>query len=483
MSESIEKKTFKGVSWLAAFKLFSQISSWIATIIVANLLLPGDYGLMAMATIITGYAEIFSELGLGAAIIQKDNSTKEELSSVFWFAFLFACFLSAACFPIAKITAILLNEPRVIPITQTVSLLFFLSGFQVVPINLLKKELDFKMVGMIEMTSTILSCFGMIIIAYYGGGVWTLIGGRIIRNFVRLILLYYKVKWIPIWYFNWSEAKSYVKFGVTMAFGTSLFYIWEQSDKFFAGRAWQPAAVGFYTFALQLSQIPTEKIVVLINQVSFSAFSKLQNDKEKFNRFYLNITKITATIVFPLFIGGFLVGPDLIKILFNEKWYPIIFLFKYLCLSQILTAVNAVNNFVHASQGRPQWGLTYHAICVIFMPVSFYFAVRYGLEAIILPWLTTYFILCSSWIVVTLCKIGIAISEYIKNIQNAICASLVMVVAVVLFQHASRNVPVVPDILVLKLAISVTIGGCVYLGYLWKFDREIFESFKKMLKR
>ena len=110
-ASSIGKKVFKGASWLAMFKLISQFFSWGVTILVANILVPGDYGLMAMATIITGYAEMFAELGLGAAIIQKPKLIQEELSSVFWFSFMFGSLLALSCFPIAHLTAFIFQEP------------------------------------------------------------------------------------------------------------------------------------------------------------------------------------------------------------------------------------------------------------------------------------------------------------------------------------------------------------------------------------
>ena len=94
---SVEIKAIKGASWLAIFKLCSQIISWTATVIVARILVPGDYGLMTMATIITGYAFIFNELGLGQAIIQSPHVTEKQLSSLFYFSFLLSLFLCTIC--------------------------------------------------------------------------------------------------------------------------------------------------------------------------------------------------------------------------------------------------------------------------------------------------------------------------------------------------------------------------------------------------
>lgn len=476
---SIQRQAFEGASWLAFFKLITQIFSWSTTILVANILVPEDYGLMELATIITGYAAIFSELGLGAAIIQRPKPTKLELSSVFWFSFSVSIFFAIGCFGLAYLTAYVFHEPRVIPITKLVTIIFVLNGLQIVPLNLLKKKLDFKSVGIIEMEAASVSCGCTLMIAHLGGGVWSLVGGYIALNLARLILIFSKVNWRPQFHFNFSEAKPYVTFGTTVAVTTSLFYINGKSDRFFAGRVWEPKTLGYYSFAMQLAQMPTENIVSLINQVSFPALSKLQNNTKEFNKLYLNAVQITATLVLPIFVGGYLIGENIVKLLLNEKWFPIIFLFKHLCLVQIVTALTAINNFVHLAQGRPRWSLYFNIVRAILLPISFYFAVQYGSDAILIPWFTVYIITCCSWIVLTLRKIRISLLEYLNKLLPPIKATLVMAISVIVCDVATitEGLTLTSDLLV-----KIVIGAFFYTTYLWFFNRQLFRDFL-MLRR
>ena len=204
---SLQKLAFKGAMWLALFKLVSQLFSWTITVLVARILSPSDYGLMEMATIITGYAAFFVDLGLGAAIIQKKNINKHELSSVFWFIFAISIALSFACYFSAYYMALLFDEPRIQPLVQVISIIFPISGLLIVPTSLLNKNMEFKAIGIIGMIATITSCSGMYLIALNGGGVWTLVGGMFILSITRLIASYIKVKWSPLFYFNFSQAK------------------------------------------------------------------------------------------------------------------------------------------------------------------------------------------------------------------------------------------------------------------------------------
>lgn len=463
-------KILRGASWLGFYKGLSQVFSWIVTIVIARILVPQDYGLMSMATIITGYAQIFSELGLGAALVQKEVITEQEFSSVFWFGVMFGILLAASCYPISYFTARIFSEPRIIPLTQTVSIIFLLGGLSIVPGNILRREFRFRELGFIEMSSTLTSCIGMLAFALLGAGVWTLIFGSILLGIARLFFLYFCARWRPLCHFSWSEASSFIRFGVSMATARSLFYAWNRSDSFFAGRAWTASMLGFYALANQLAKIPTDKIVTLINQVSFSAFSRLQGKSSEFNQLYLDITKVIAIIVFPLFFGAYLVGDNIVKILFNEKWYPMIFIFRYLCIAQIFMAVNSINNFVHASQGRPHWSVMFNLLCGLLMPVSFFFAVQYGLNAIVVPWITVFIVLCLFWIGLTLRKIGIEIRAYGRNLSTPIFATVAMSLAVAVL----RTSPI-QNVYASTIG-CILLGAGTYAGYLWVFDRKFLNT-------
>lgn len=481
--ESVEKKMFKGASWLALFKLISQVLSWMITILVARILSPGDYGLMEMSTILTGYAMMFSELGLGSAIIQRPSITTREMSSIFWFMLGFSTLMSLVCVVLAYPTAAIFHDQRVIPLTQAVSVLFVVTGLQIVPSSILRKDLEFKMIGMIEMIGVVVSSLCMYAMAYMGAGVWTLLGGHIIREFTKLILYALTSRWMPALEFDFAEVKSYLSFGINVALGRTLFYVYDKSDKFFAGRAWPVQSLGYYSFALQLAKVPTDKIVSLINQASYPAFAQLQSSTEQFNRFYLRIIKVSMIIVLPIFVGAFMVGEDLVRVLLDGKWLPIIPLFKYLCLAQLFVSLVAINNVVHIAQGRPQWSLAFNLVLTVFMPVSFYFATRDGLNAILIPWFTTYLVICLAWIVITLLKIGISLKSFALNLLKPAMAVGAMSLAILAFETLFDQGRLMTMPLIVGLACKIILGGGFYAGYLWMFDRKIFTDLKNLTSK
>ncbi len=476
---SVTSKAIRGFSWFAAFRFIGQLFSWAATIIVARILSPSDYGLMEMAGIIAGYAGLFSEMGLGAAIIQRPNMTRDELNSIFWFGLMSCSFFAILCVFIAYPTAIIFNEPRVIPVTQVCGIVFLINGFEIVPANLLRKKMDYKTVGWAEMIGVMVSSSCMLVIAWLGGGVWTLIGGHIIRDFTRVCLYYWKTRWIPRLHFVFREVKGFLMFGLAMAIGQSFGYVSNKGDRFFAGRAWSAQMVGYYALALQIAQIPTEKIVSLIGQVSYSALSQLQGQVDKFKNFYINLTKVILTLVMPLYVGGFLVGEELIRVLLGDKWILAIVFFKYLCLAQILKALTPINSHVHAAQGRSNWFLYFQTVNGILLALSFYITVPLGQYGILIPWFTTYVGVFLVWLYLTLKVLRITVSEYLKQIKHPITATILMSGGVILSGWA-YNLLHLPKNLIIILVTKVLIGAIIYICYLWTFDRQFIMRLKNV---
>jgi len=476
---SIERRAFVGTSWLALFRFVSQLFSWTATILVARMLEPSDYGLLEMAVIIPGYALKLSELGLGPAIIQRSQTTQDELSSVFWFGVFIALFLSAICYGVAPLTVWLFNEQKLLVLTQAVSVLFLLQGLQVVPNTLLRKNLDFKKLGQIEILAVIIASATVLIIARLGGGVWTLIFGLLVLASAQLFLTFVTVKWLPRFHYSFNDVKPFLRFGFLVSVQGTMYYVYERSDRFFAGRAWQPTTLGQYSMALQLAQLPTEKITVLINHVAFPTFSLLASDHDRFRSFYLNIVNVCATLIFPLFVGGFLIGGDLVQVLLSDKWAPIGRMFEYLCLAQIMVSLNAVNSFVHNAQGRASWSSLYFVAGAILVSLSFFLAVPYGLEAALIPWFTTYAVLSVSWIAITTRKIGITPGVYLKGLSIPFAATLTMATAIQLVSILGG------DYLnslgqLSSLIIECGIGASTYIMFLWVFDKRIFNVLRTL---
>jgi O-antigen/teichoic acid export membrane protein len=280
-----------------------------------------------------------------------------------------------------------------------------------------------------------------------------------------------------------KKALSYLKFGVVVSLSGSFSYIYNKSDRFFAGKFWSANTLGLYTFALELASIPTNKIVSLINQVSYAGFAKLQNDNENFNRFYLNVIKIISIIVVPLYVGLFFVGENAIRIFLNEKWFGMIFVFKGLCLVQIVSSLLAVNNYALTAKGNPYQSLVFNAVMTILLVPSFYFATKNGFKTILIPWFTVYIIMGIGLVFHTLKKLQISIFKYIFALKEATIAALIM--SCVLHFERMIKFSFIVNFFHLDIVILVTLvlsGSVTYILSIWILDRTIIKRILSMLK-
>ncbi len=468
---SVLRKAAKSGAWLAAFRFATQIVSWLATIVVATLLSPEDYGLMSLASVLTGYAEIFSELGLGSAIVQRQRITAEEYSSNFWFGVMTGLGFGALAFGLAYPTAWLFGEPRVVPITQTISVLFVIGGLMIVPFNILMRNLQFKEVGLIQLCAVGISSGAMLWLAYHDFGVWTLIGGTIILRLISVVLVFAVSGWRPQLHFKWSEVRTFLRFGMNVAGARSLLYLLQKSDVAIVGATLGTHAVGLYSFAMQLASIPTDKIVALVNQVSFPIFSRLQEQPERVSDLYLRTSGYLSIVVSPLFLAGAVWGDSLVETLLGEKWMPITFLFRALCLAQLLVSMTTMSSAVHKALGRSHWVLYYYLASVVIMPAAIFFAARYGLNAVAIPWMTIYPVLVLGWTAITLQTLGISWMDHVKRSGVPIIASVVIIVGV---QFAFRSLDGVQPLsghTTAVLVSQVLAAAICYSGYLWLWEK------------
>jgi O-antigen/teichoic acid export membrane protein len=462
-------------AWFAGFKFVTQGFSWAITVVVARILVPADYGLMGMASILTGYVEIFNELGLGAAIIQAKEIEEDALSSVFWLSVAVGIVFSAVSYGLAYPTAWLFDEPRVVPITQLISVLFLVSSMMIVPYSLMMRQVRFKETGMIQMVAVGVSSLAMLGMARAGFGVWTLIGGVIVQRCITLVLTFRRCGWVPALHFRLAEARPLLRYGIDVAGSRSAFYLFQKADRLIVGKVFDATALGYYSLAKQLASMPTEKIVSVINQVSFPVFSRYQDDIPRIRELYVRMTRYVLLVVAPMFVAGAIFGREIIVGFLGAKWLPLVPLFQMFCIAQLAESLTTLNGVLHNAQGRPRWNMVYTLVTTALMSAALVVASTRGLNYLGIPWVAVFPLAAVGWTVVTLRKLEVGTGSFFATCARptlAVCGitALVWALQVLLFplgirpQHAT-------------LAATAMLAGCglLYLGYLYRYERDALE--------
>lgn len=476
------RKAAKSGLWFAGLKFATQIFSWITTIAVARILVPGDFGLIAMATIFTGYIELFGEMGIGAAIVQKHGVSEEEISSIFWFAMAVGVMFTVIGYCLAYPTAWLFHDQRIVLITRVVSVLFILSALTIVPNNILVRDLRFKELGFIQLTVITLQSLAMLWMAQRGYGVWTLVIGTVIYRLMNISLIFFVSKWRPTLHYNFGEAKALLKFGAAVSLARTSYYLFEKSDKFIVGKMFNAQSLGYYSFAMQLASIPNDKFISIVNQVAFPVFSRYQSDPAECRNIYLKITKYVAMAVAPIFVGGFFLGDQIIPLLLGEQWRPITMLFKCFCFTFLVTSITEINNCYHLSQGRPHWGLYLTLVNLMVLPPALYVSARYGFSTLVIPWICLYPLIRFTWTWITLKTLQINVYEYLKSIFMPLLASFLMIACIrgaeIVFGGAVIEINNSKEM----LALQVCVGILAYSVYLFSLERKSLTSLRNVLK-
>jgi PST family polysaccharide transporter len=287
---------------------------------------------MNMASFLTAYIDFLSDLGIGTAIIQKDNINKKEMSSLFWTSGAVGIFLSLVALVLAFPTAQIFNENRIVPVTSLISIIFVIGSFSSIPNGILRRDFKFKEIGVANMTGAVVSCLSQLYFASNGWGVYTLVVGVIILRLTKTIMILFFAHWLPAFHFSFTDIKPFLKFGAGLMGSTIILRIYESLDRLVVGRKLGATVLGSYGFSAELANMPLDKIMPVFQQITFPLLARIQNDTDDRNTTFLNYLKFCLYLCAPLFIGGALLSHDIVEGFLGEKWLTVVFMFKILCI-------------------------------------------------------------------------------------------------------------------------------------------------------
>lgn len=471
----------RGASWLGIFKLFSQLLSWTGTVVVTRLLTSEDYGIMEMATVFTGYITFFVEFGVGTALVNKQEVSREERSSAFWSMAVWGLLLSLTCLLLAPITANYFNEPKIDPLTRSVGLLFIFGSLSIVPRSILQKELRFKELGVIEIWVTLVSVIFSVGLAYLGAGAWTLIGSYILREFLSMLAYFVKSRFKPTLHFKWKEIIPFLHFGLPVVLSSSLYYVYTKADRFFGGGVLGAELLGFYAVALQLAAIPVEKIVTLIQGVLYPTLCRVKDEPDEFRKIYLCFISLIAFVTFPIYVSGYLLAGDLIILLLGQKWSPAIESFKLLLIGQLVMAISAPNNLIHLARGKPKWIMIFNLLITPALVASFWYSSHLGqLDKLALPWIFIYPLFSVAFILITNREVQINFLRYLSAFKHPFFATLLVGIFLILWGEGMISQGMTQSVYTLLASIVISIG--IYILYFLSVGSKYTMYLKSILK-
>jgi PST family polysaccharide transporter len=351
----VKKQTLSSIEWSAGAQIAKQVLQFIISIILIRLLTPKDFGLIGMIMVFIGFAGLFSELGFGAALIQKKKIKERHLSSIFWLNIATGLILTGIMLAIAPVIATFYNEPRLKLLTIVLSATFFIGSIGIVQKAILKRSMNFRMLAIVETLAMVIAGIFAIAIAFLGFGVWSLVWQAIVSAIIGVIVLWFLSDWKPSLRFNKNAAKELLGFsGNLLAF--NVFNYWARNvDDLLIGKVIGSSGLGIYNRAYSIMLMPLRQISFTVGQVMFPMLSKIQDDKVRVKHLYLSTISIIALITFPMMMGLLVVADSFVIVLFGQKWADLIPILQVFCLLGMTQSIGTTVGWIYQSQGRTDW--------------------------------------------------------------------------------------------------------------------------------
>ena len=458
---TLRERVIEGVVWLTATRLSGQIITWIITIIVVRLLSPEEYGLMGMAVLVTGVLQLFNEIGLGAAIVQRAELSAQQISDLRWVIVAINVALFAVLLLLAPAAAVYFGEPQLTAIIRVLAISFLLNGVGVPSASILQREMAFKEKAAAEVTGNVVGGVSTLVLALLGYGVWSLVIGSLVMRLVTTVL--FCVYRPPAFSrsFSLRNVGLCVNFGFHVTATRFLWYLYSSADVAIVAKVLGSAQLGYYSLALQYSSLPLEKFVTILNEIAFPSFSSVQHDTATLQRHYLKLVNFVALVAFPVFIGLCLVADSAVVVFLGATWLPVVLPLRILCVVLCFRTIESLHPPVTMARGRPQVVLGNTTLGALVMPPSFYIGARYGgIEGVAMAWLLTRPFLFAIVTSRTLRVVELGWARFISGLWHPIVGCLVMIALVVAAGVYTREMGPVTRLLVESLT------GCVaYITY------------------
>jgi O-antigen/teichoic acid export membrane protein len=352
MAKNLKQKAAAGMVWTALQRYSTMLIQFISGIILARLLTPYDYGCIGMLMIFMVVAESFIDGGFDSALIQKKKPTQEDYSTIFYWNIAMSVVLYAVLYLSAPVIARFYDIPLLCSVLRVQGIVLFIYAFNIIQRNQLRKKLNFKVLSIVTITTSIIALTTTIIMAYHGCGVWALVTQNILTVAIPALVFWFYIKWRPSWVFSWKSFHELFSFGFFMFLTHLLNQFGQQIQGLLIGRFFNANTMGYYSKAHATERVASTSISQIMGQVTYPLYAEAQDNREMLINMLKRITTTLAYITFPLLFILLLCARPIFIILYSEKWLPSVPYFQALCIAGLAFCLQAVNNQSIAAVGK-----------------------------------------------------------------------------------------------------------------------------------
>jgi O-antigen/teichoic acid export membrane protein len=480
--QSITQKAVSSFKWSALTEIVSRTASPITFVILARLLTPNDFGLVAIATIAINFAQMFWDAGLSKALIQTKENSINAANIVFWTNLVLGIIIYIILFITAPLIAVFFNSPTSGPVLRILGIQIVIASLTSVQQVLFVRDLDFRSLFWVKLITNFIPAFFSIPLAIFGYGVWALVGGALAGQILNLIVLWHKSRWRPKFSFDTDLALKLFGFGI-WAVGESLaawFIMW--GDNLLVGKFLGVHDLGVYGTGWTLVTVIFGLVLNPFLPVLYPTFSKFQDNLPALTAIFQKVNRVIIAIALPTGVGLLLVGPEMAEVLFGAKWHGLGFVLSVIGLMFGLAWLVGINAELYRAKGRPDINTKLMLLAILYYFPVYYIASQYGLAIFTITRLMVAVVAIP--IHIYLCTRMLKLSPFYlwHEGKYAILATLLMGITVAILRNgASIFMPGLNSFM--KLTGLIIAGVIVYTGSLWLMDRPFVIQTKGQIMR
>lgn len=446
----------------------SQGLQFIIQIFLARLLLPSDYGILALVVIFITIANVFIQSGLGTSLIQKKVVDEVDLSSVFYISLGIAVVLYLVLYLFAPAIASFYDNSTLIPVLRVLALTLFPGAFNSIQNAIISRNMQFRRLFYSSVGAGIVSGIVGITMAYKGYGIWALVFQQLTSQVCITLILWFTVRWRPTLQFSLSKVKVLFSFGWKLLISSLLDTTYRELRSLIIGKMYSPAMLGYYNRGQQFPQLIIANINGTIQSVMFPALAAQQDYAERVKSMVRRSIVTSSFIVFPLMVGLAVVAEPLVIVLLTDKWLPSVPFLQIFCASFALWPIHTANLQAINAMGRSDIFLKLEIVKKIIGLIILAVSLPFGIYALALGQVVSGVV--SSFINAYPNKklLDYGYGEQIKDVLPSLAISLIMgaVVYSLLFLHLSALV---------TMALQVLVGILVYVALATLFRLECYK--------
>lgn len=469
--DSIARATVKNTAWNYGTFVLSKSVIFFSTVILARILSPDDFGLLALASITVIYLDQLSDLGISSALIFDQKHAERSPNVGFLLSMIVGTLLTLITFFSAPLIAEFFHEPRISPVLRVLSLYFVLYALSSVHQTLLQKQLKFSKRFFPELGKTIVKAVVSIAMALTGFGVWSLVWGQVTGQAAASLLYWNASRWRPRFEYDSKIARSLLRYGSQITIVGVLAVVYKNIDYVIVGRRLGIQQLGFYTMGFRLPELIIISMCSIVGQAIFPAYAKLQTNQEALRSGYLATTRYMAFFSVPVGFLLFLLAPEFIHVFYTPRWNNTVPVLRAISLYSIFFSLSFNVGDIYKATGRPVI-LNYLALfkLVITVPVL-WVASSFGIYYVALGHLATIIVISAVQIAVGTRILRAPLSAILTTLAPPFISGAVMLTAVYLLQRLIAHLSPAE-----RLVILAPFGALIYLASIYLSDKNLMEG-------